>query len=69
MPQVSSLDLLAVTYGDSVDSDEDDDASQETNIFLFFFVDCLIVQELVKMVTSYLALQMPLELMFVPNFC
>lgn len=28
MPQVSALDLLAVTYGDSVDSDEDDDASQ-----------------------------------------
>ena len=27
MPQVSSLDLLAVTYGDSVDSHEDDDAS------------------------------------------
>lgn len=68
MPQVSSLDLLAVTYGDSVDSDEDDDASQAAKKY-FFFVDCLIVQELVKMVTSYLALQMPLELMFVPNVC
>ena len=66
MPQVSSLDLLAVTYGDSVDSDEDDDASQAAKKD---FLDCLIVQELVKMVTSYLALQMPLELMFVPNVC
>ena len=71
MPQVSSLDLLAVTYGDSVDSDEDDDASQaaKKDFFCFVFVDYLIVQELVKMVTSYLALQMPLELMFVPNVC
>ena len=27
MPQVSSLDILAVTYGDSVDSDEDEHAT------------------------------------------
>ena len=38
MPQVSSLDLLAVTYGDSVDSDEDDDASQAAKKDFFFCV-------------------------------